>query len=292
MKASALHTELLRRATLQPRPAAVLGDILDMGSTADRTTSASARPGVSVALDATSALCWHLTAMRVLAFSLVLLATSLGCADVSAIEDGKAYGPVVTISDLFTSCHVLDAGDEVVLFDSCWREGTLVAGLRSQGFAPEQVTHVLMTHGHQDHAGGLRALPNAEVLGFEGEQANLTEHAESAGQIDRALTDGERLTFGEHTVDVIAAFGHSPGSAVYVVGGIALIGDVGLVTANGQIAPAPEDRSEDAAEAARALGRLDGQLRALDQPIDFVVPSHSGAVEGLDALGAFQPSPG
>jgi glyoxylase-like metal-dependent hydrolase (beta-lactamase superfamily II) len=230
--------------------------------------------------------------MRAFALSLVVLVSSLGCADVSAIEDGKAFGPVVTILDLFTSCYVLDAGDELVVFDSCWREGTLVDGLRSQGFAPEQVTHVLMTHGHQDHAGGLRALPNAEVLGFDAEQSNLTEHAESAGQIDRALTDGEQLTFGEHTVDVLAAFGHSPGSAVYVVGGTALIGDVGLVTADGHIAPAPEDRSEDPAEAARALGQLDERLLALDQRIDFIVPSHSGAVEGLDALEAFQPPPG
>jgi glyoxylase-like metal-dependent hydrolase (beta-lactamase superfamily II) len=227
--------------------------------------------------------------MRFTLLALALFPCSLGCADVSSIEDGRAYGPVVTIQDLFTSCYLLDAGDEVVLFDSCWRADTLVAGLRAQGFAPEQVTQVLMTHGHQDHAGGLAALPNAEVLGFESEQANLTEHADAAGQIDRAVRDGEQLTFGEHRVDVVAAFGHTPGSAVYVVGGVALIGDVGLVKANGEIAPAPEDRSDDPAQAARALGALDDQLRALDQTIEFIVPAHSGAVRGLDALAAFQP---
>ncbi len=228
--------------------------------------------------------------MRIVALSVVALLPSLGCADVSAIEDGKAWGPVVTILDLFTSCYVLDAGDDVVLFDSCWREDTLVAGLRAQGIEPEAVTHVLMTHGHEDHAGGLGVLPNADVFAFEGEQANLSEH--SAGQIDRLLADGEQLSFGEHVVDVVASFGHSPGSAVYVVGGTALIGDVGLVRANGEFAPAPEDRSEDPAEAARALGRLDEQLRALEQDIDFVVPAHSGGVAGLDALEAFEPEQG
>lgn len=225
--------------------------------------------------------------MRALALTLSVLVTSPGCADVTAIEDGKAWGPVVTILDLFTSCYLLDAGDDVVLFDSCWREETLVAGLRTQGFAPEQVTHVLMTHGHEDHAGGLGALPNAEVLAFEGEQPNLDAHADR--RIDRLLADGEQLTFGEHRVDVVAAFGHSPGSAVYVVGGTALIGDVGLVKANGEIAPAPEDRSEDPAEAARALGQLGDRLRALEQRVDFIVPAHSGGVAGLDALDAYAP---
>ncbi len=77
--------------------------------------------------------------------------------------------------------------------------------------------------------------------------------------------------------------------AVYVVGGVALIGGVGLVKANGEIAPAPEHRSDDPAQAARALGALEDQLRALDQTIEFIVPAQGGALRGLDVLAAFQP---
>jgi glyoxylase-like metal-dependent hydrolase (beta-lactamase superfamily II) len=217
------------------------------------------------------------------------LLLTLGCADITPLEDGRAYGPVVAIVDLFTSCFVLDTGDDVVLFDSCWQEGTLVSGLESQGFLPEQVTHVLMTHGHQDHAGGLGALSNAEVLALEAEQPNLTEHADDDGEIDRPVADGDELTFGDHVVHVLAVPGHTPGSAVYIVGGAVLLGDVAIVTGNGEIAPAPEDRSEDPAEAARALSELDERLLELEVPIDYLVPAHSGGIEGIEALQAYSP---
>lgn len=227
--------------------------------------------------------------MRLRSLFALCFPLSLGCADITPLEDGKVYGPVVAIVDVFTSCFVLDAGDDIVLVDSCWQEGTLVSGLESQGFTPEQVTHVLMTHGHQDHAGGLGALPNAQVLALRAEQPNLTENAEDDGEIDQPLADGEELTFGEHTVHVLEVPGHTPGSAVYVVGGAVLLGDVALVTADGEIAPAPEDRSEDPAEAARALGELDERLLELNIPIDFLVPAHSGGIEGIEALEAYSP---
>ena len=202
---------------------------------------------------------------------------ALGCANITPIEDGKAHGPLVTIKDLFTSCYLLEAGDQVILFDACWREGTLRRALEARGLAPEQVTHVLMTHGHADHTGGLALLENAQLYAFEGEQANLSEHAGADGEIDRVLLDGETLVFGEQSVQVLAVPGHSPGSAVFVVGDVVILGDVGLFDSDGQLTTVPEDRSEDPEEAARALAALAERLRALGVRIEAVVPAHSGA---------------
>ena len=59
-----------------------------------------------------------------------------GCADITPIEDGKRFCPVVTLQDWFTSC-LLESGDAVNLFDTCWREGTLESGLESHGLSPK-----------------------------------------------------------------------------------------------------------------------------------------------------------
>src|SRR5207302_2645272 len=51
----------------------------------------------------------------------------------------------------------------------------LAALLADAGVKPEEVTLVLLTHAHWDHAGGLAQLPNARVLTAEGWVLTRTE---------------------------------------------------------------------------------------------------------------------
>ena len=104
----------------------------------------------------------------------------IGCPDIAPIEDGKSYGSIVTIKDSFTSCYLLKAGAQVILFDSCWRHSALKAGLDQHGLTPAQVTHVFMTHGHGDHVGGLSLMPQAKVHALRPEQPNLTDNGPHA----------------------------------------------------------------------------------------------------------------
>ncbi len=219
--------------------------------------------------------------------TLVFVGLWMGCADITPIEDGKRYGPVVTLQDWFTSCFLLESGDAVVLFDTCWREGTLESGLESHGLKPEDVTHVLMTHGHADHAGGLGLVPQATVMGRQPEQDNLTEHAGEEGKIDQPLEAGQILPFGSHEVHVIAAPGHTPGTTIYWVDGVVILGDAAIATGAGAIEPAPEDRSEDPEAAETVLKGLAARLEALELRVDWLVPAHSGGIEGLAPLRAF-----
>jgi glyoxylase-like metal-dependent hydrolase (beta-lactamase superfamily II) len=216
--------------------------------------------------------------------SLLLIAWfCLACADVTPIEDSQAFGPVVTLKDWFTSCQLLKTRDGAVLFDACFREGTLEDGLSSHGLTPADVTHVLLTHAHRDHVGGLGFLPHAKVLGLAEEQPNLDEHA-NGRRIDQAIVDGEVLTFGEHEVRVFSMPGHTPGSAAFLVGGALVLGDNALFNGDGTLAPAPERNSDDPARVITSLVRLEDRLVSDDLEVRWIVPAHSGGIEGRKAL--------
>jgi len=210
-----------------------------------------------------------------------------GCADVTPPEDGARLGPVVQLQDWFTSCFLLDGGDEVVLFDACWRGGRLEAALDDQGLTPDAVTHVLLTHGHDDHVGALDVLPGAQVWALGAEAALIDEGTEGAVELDRALVGGESFTLAGETVEVYAVPGHTAGSAVYLVGGTLVFGDAGLVNRDGVLVPPPENRSDDpslAVESARALAE---RLAPRADDIAWIAPAHSAAIAGYAPLAEF-----
>lgn len=66
--------------------------------------------------------------------------------------------------------YLLAGGDEVALVDPGpgSTSEALLAGIRQAGFTPQQITHILATHIHLDHTGGvgtlLHAMPQARVL--------------------------------------------------------------------------------------------------------------------------------
>jgi glyoxylase-like metal-dependent hydrolase (beta-lactamase superfamily II) len=111
-----------------------------------------------------------------------------------------------------------------------------VPALRAAGTAPDDVTHVVLTHAHYDHVGGLPAFTEtaAEVLmtrdeydfwtgpmGRRGQFAHTTE----ARELDhlRELRAAGRLTLVGRTrqvapgIELIQVGGHTPGQAIVTV---------------------------------------------------------------------------
>jgi len=205
------------------------------------------------------------------------------CADATPIQDGQAFGPVVTLKDWFTSCQLLKTKDGAVLFDACFREGALEDGLAAQGLTPSDVTHVPLTHAHGDHVGGLGLFEHAEVLALAGEQPNLDEHAEGR-RIDRTIVDSEVLTFCEHEVRVFSVPGHTLGSVAFLVGGALVLGDNAVLTGDGTLAPIRERNSDDPARVVTSLMALEDRLVVDELEVRWLVPAHSVGVEGRQAL--------
>lgn len=120
------------------------------------------------------------------------------------------------------------------------------AQLAKAGVQPQQLTGVLLTHAHWDHVSGLADLPGVPVL-INAEEKHFIEHggemsalARSLGKLNYQLYDFEHGpyagfaashdVFGDGSVIVVPAGGHTPGSViVFVYSGArvyAFIGDL------------------------------------------------------------------
>lgn len=102
-------------------------------------------------------------------------------------------------------------------------DGSAAVGnaLRAAGFDPEAVDHVVLTHLHFDHAGGLAQLPNARLIVQEREWANRhDEDLVSVGAYhpqdfdlghDHLQIQGDHDLFGDGTVVCLLTDGHTTG---------------------------------------------------------------------------------
>ena len=109
----------------------------------------------------------------------------------------------------FVSAYVLVRGSEAAVVDTGTSDSrdAILAGLGAMSVSPDMVRHIVLTHNHGDHAGGL--------AGLESDLSNATVYAGAAdiGSIQSSLTlsevaDGDEV-FG---MGIIGTPGHTPGS--------------------------------------------------------------------------------
>jgi len=111
------------------------------------------------------------------------------------------------------------------------------AAMIDTGYNPERMLQIIeedrlklvaicLTHGHQDHAGGLDAiLPRHPVTVYLGEGDWHLLGWKPSAALRKFPADGEAIKVGAMTVQIIATPGHTPGGLCYRTEGSMFVGD-------------------------------------------------------------------
>jgi len=122
----------------------------------------------------------------------------------------------------FTYLLWCDSTREAAIIDPAWDTPRVLAAARE---ADLHVRHVLLTHGHSDHAHGLRDVVRAfgaRAYVHHGEAGELLPHFDSD---THRLEGGEVLHIGATPLSVLHTPGHSRGSLSFLAAGRLFTGD-------------------------------------------------------------------
>lgn len=138
------------------------------------------------------------------------------------------------LTPFMTNCYVLKDGGEALIVDP--GEG---AQELKDAVAGSKVTMIFNTHCHVDHCGG-----NADMVAHTGaplvcheKELTLLRAIDQQGAMfgvsfppspepDQLIEEGDEITVGSETLQVLLAPGHSPGHVVLAGDGFVIAGDV------------------------------------------------------------------
>lgn len=138
-----------------------------------------------------------------------LLAKLTEGAHVIAVEDRQSWEVIS-----YTNCYVLQRQEQVILIDAGllqYREA-MSAALAKLGLVPEQVTQVLLTHGHQDHAAGAVLCKNARKFVHAADRSLLTAGLAAQFTDYTPLGTAALAADGVAELEITLVNTHSPGS--------------------------------------------------------------------------------
>lgn len=154
---------------------------------------------------------------------------------------GQLKAGIIPVTPFQQNCTILfdDETKVGVVVDPGGDVDTILAAIRDNGLTIEAIW---LTHGHLDHAGGAMELKDAlgvDIVGpHEADAPLLSRIADQARGYgiagmrdctpDRFLSEGETLSIGDHSFEVLHCPGHAPGHVVYYnrQAGFAHVGDV------------------------------------------------------------------
>lgn len=204
-------------------------------------------------------------------------------------EPFRVIGNIYYVGNRWVGYYLIKGEDRTALID-CGPRGyiyQLVDSLWRIGVRPEEVTDLLITHGHFDHCGGAKEFmdltgcrchfPEGDAF-FLTERRDLIVHEEQVApfHVDAYYDYDGTLTFGGTTVKPVHTPGHTPGTTSFLITTVeqgrevtcALMGGLGLnglekyeLRQNGL----PETLQEDFHQALLALNKW---------KVDVTLPSH------------------
>ena len=138
---------------------------------------------------------------------------------------------VLQVGPIGTNCYILEdeAAKLAAVIDPGDEAEKILSVLKEDGVTTQ---YILLTHGHYDHTTGVpdlhRALPEAQVYIHKADaQGAGSRLFPLAGQIPdlKFYDEGNALTLGELTIQVLHTPGHSKGSVTLQVENVLFCGD-------------------------------------------------------------------
>ncbi|MFO7774276.1 MAG: MBL fold metallo-hydrolase [Candidatus Hydrogenedentota bacterium] len=150
------------------------------------------------------------------------------------MESNQVEIETYTLTPFATNCYVLKSGNEALVIDPGEPSPAVLDSV--EGFT---VRHVVNTHCHGDHCGGngaVKEATGASLLCHEAELPMLRSVVEQGALFgvvftpspdpDGFLDEGDTITVGEETLEVLFTPGHSPGHIALLGDGYIFGGDV------------------------------------------------------------------
>jgi len=164
---------------------------------------------------------------------------------------------------LFPPNVYLVAAGKTALIDSGYGDETSVK-VRLNMLQGYTLSYIFVTHAHRDHMGGALAIKKATG-------AQILLHPLETEEVDRLVTDGERIELGGMSLEIIHTPGHSPGHVCFWLPekGILFSGDHILGLGTTVISPPRGDMGQYMA----SLNKL------LNYPIELICPGHGPLIK-------------
>ena len=148
------------------------------------------------------------------------------------IKPGRVFGEIYFVGVKKASTHVVKTAEGLLILDPGMPEtmDLVFENMRTLGLEPRDTKWILLSHGHYDHAGGVKAfkeLADCKVYIGKGDLAMVRGEENTAlskdpdyrenysFEPDEVLEGGEALSFGGLKIKCLATPGHSAGTMSY-----------------------------------------------------------------------------
>ena len=178
----------------------------------------------------------------------------------------------------------------------------ILQALMKRGKQADDVVAIFITHAHPDHDAGIAAFPKAQVYAMREEVAiaDASEPYDSPlhrwlgptnphpFKVTHPLQDQETIALENLSVTAYGVPGHTPGSALYLAGGVLFLGDAASIGRSGKMRPPVWLFSRDADKGVTSLAAALDKLAPRAAEVRIVTSSHSGNMAGDAGLAALR----